>query len=542
MARIPRLRKLLVLRDPAWLRLGRAGSAAFLVIGCCAIAGWQLVFAHHADRLDRSFEPSYARTGYFEQQTPTFFYFLYYTGHFPICTTIEPENLDWSREGARALLSDGSLCMEMGTYLRTGDWGKILLLYPAAWVAGSPRHATLLTFNRALGILSLLALFVSLCLLEHRLLAALLVAALGSHPMELVSLYADNNVFGYPIPIASLLMALHAPLILGHRRGLGVFAIPVFAGIILASVREVRPEPFLLVLSVAGTYATAEGGWRRRVLLLAVFGLCLAGTGRLWSHHWERRFSEAYATVSRAGGETYDGPRNRHHAMWHALWCGLGDFASDRGYAWDDREAFAWALPEMNRRFGTHYSRRRWSYELRQYHTSARQHRIQPETLEEYTLVVRDKVLGDILDDPLWYADVLRQRLGRFFEETAPVRLGLGTYRVDVPFSGWLLLPALVVVTCLRRWETLKLLAFFLPVNLAAVTVYSGGGITYGSAYPQVLFAVMGCWILHAAGLATRRRRAVPIAEGTESTPSWVPLGCQGGRRGLSRSKRRSRP
>lgn len=70
--------------------------------------------------------------------------------------------------------------------LRTGDLGKIFLLYPDAWLNGTPKRATIRAFNRGLGVASLVALFVSFALLHHRLFGVALVAVLGSNPYQVV--------------------------------------------------------------------------------------------------------------------------------------------------------------------------------------------------------------------------------------------------------------------------------------------------------------------------------------------------------------------
>ncbi len=54
-----RLKSLLRASDPAFLQFGRAGSVAFLAVGCLLIGAWQGVYVESAWDLDRS----YARKG-----------------------------------------------------------------------------------------------------------------------------------------------------------------------------------------------------------------------------------------------------------------------------------------------------------------------------------------------------------------------------------------------------------------------------------------------------------------------------------------------
>ena len=523
--------------DPPWLRLGRRGSIAFIAIGCVALVFWQLQAIEQADGLDRTYRRTVGR-GLYEQRIQKYFYFQYYTGKFPITTTRPIGKMQWNADEAWRAIGNPEgrdlpprttnrrgvvrksprLIMEDYAVLQTGDLGKIFLLYPDAWVNGTPKRATLRSFNRGLGIASLLALFVSFALLNYRLLGTTLVILLGSHPQQLLELYWRANIFGYPIALASLMLALHAGLIFARPKSRAVYLLPVVSGVFLVSFREVRLEPALAILSVAGTYLFAAGGWRRRSLLIGLLVVCAATTSALWSRYWDAQFHEAYRIVERQGGETFDGDWNAHHAFWHSIWCGLGDFGKSKGYLMDDRTAYRWGIPRVNLRFGTDYRLRDRAYVLHNYHTAARKHHVKPETLELYSVVMRDKVLGDIRQDPLWYAGVLLKRLGRVFSNPTPVRLGIGAHHADVPFSAWLFLPAIGWLAFLRRWDPLKLLAFYLPTSLSAVAVWSGGSMTYNSAFHLVLFALVVCWIAHASSTAisgyTARRRPHPGARG----------------------------
>lgn len=302
------------------------------------------------------------------------------------------------------------------------------------------------------------------------------------------------------------MVALHAPLIADRPKGRWVYALPVISGVFLACVRETRLESALVVLSVASTYLLLAGSWRRRAVLVALLVVSGLTTSMLWSSYWDAKFREAYSIVERQGGKTYDGSWNRHHALWHFLWKGLGDFGGDKGYWNDDRMAYAYGVPRVNQRFGTSY-RYQGGYHLENYYTPAHKHRIKPETLPEYLIVLREKVLGDILGDPLWYAGVIARRLDRILSETTPIRLGVGPHYVDVPFSAWLLLPLLAAVVCLRRWDQAKLLAFYLPTSLSALLVFAGRSMPYNSGFHMVVFAVLVCWITHAAASLKDRSR-----------------------------------
>jgi hypothetical protein len=513
------------------LRFGARGSIAFVLAGCVLIAVWQAELMERPHQINRLYQ-SIVGQGLYGDRVQKYFYFFYYTDKFPISIGGPSYNLgwEWRSEAWRALglpdpeagenspprprhnQNDVKLIMEDHTVLRTGDLGKIFLLYPDAWIKGTPFRATVRWFNRLLGVTSLLALFVSFSLLNHRLFGSALVLLLGSNPFQLVELYAKNNIFGYPIAVASLMLALHAPLILGRWRSVSVYALPLVTGAFLASFRQVRAEPALVILSIAATYLLIPAGWRRRVALVALLALSATATSAAWGHYWQAKFDEAHEIVSARGGVTFDGDWNLHHALWHSLWCGLGDFGQDRGYKWNDRAGYRYGIPRVNARFGTQY-RLGSGHSLRNYYTKARKHRIRAETLHEYSVVMRDKVIGDIREDPVWYASVIARRLKRVLSHATPIRLSLATGYVDLPFSAWLFIPALGWVAFLRCWDQFVLLGFYASTSVTTVAVYSGHSMPFNSAFHLVLFAVFVCWAAHGGREAWRVLRGRSPAE-----------------------------
>ena len=167
----------------------------------------------------------------------------------------------------------------------------------------------------------------------------------------------------------------------------------------------------------------------------------------------------------------------------------------------------------MNARFGTSYRRNKDAFRLKNRDESGYQ--LKPETIPEYQLVLREKILTDITNDPLWYLGVLRKRAEKIFDRATPVRVGLGARFVDIPFSAWLVLAMLPLLLLTRRWEQLKLLVFYAPTSLPALLVFSGRGFTNPTAFHLVGFALLVCWGVHAAtGVVTAQVRRHGRAEG----------------------------
>ena len=86
---------------------------------------------------------------------------------------------------------------------------------------------------------------------------------------------------------------------------------------------------------------------RVRLALAAVLLASFFGASKAWECYFARLFDRAFATVKAAGAHPYTGPRQHYHMGWHSVWCGLGDFAQDRGYDWDDNAAKDYARPTL---------------------------------------------------------------------------------------------------------------------------------------------------------------------------------------------------
>ncbi len=88
------------------------------------------------------------------------------------------------------------------------------------------------------------------------------------------------------------------------------------------------------------------------------------------------------------------------------------------------------------------------------------------EDIPQYREIIRDKVIHDISHDPAWYLGILIKRIGRIFSETTPVRLALTKFSINIPMSGWLLIPTLLILIYQRRWFLVKLISFTLPLSI----------------------------------------------------------------------------
>jgi len=117
-----------------------------------------------------------------------------------------------------------------------------------------------------------------------------------------------------------------------------------------------------------------------------------------------------------------------------------------------------------------------------EYADGAKAHyKILPYGLPLYEEVIRDKVLEDIAQDPLWYIGILGKRLSRLLTEFTPIRLSLLDSWITIPSIGFLFIPMVLFSVVGRRFFETGLLMFTLPTCFTALFIYSGRGtIFYG--------------------------------------------------------------
>ena len=188
--------------------------------------------------------------------------------------------------------------------------------------------------------------------------------------------------------------------------------------------------------------------------------------------------------VTASGGDATTGRgEQRVHLFWHPVWGGLGDFDGKYGYLFWDRVISDYAAPFLDPQ-------------------SDSQARVQMRWKDTYAAVLRDKVLTDIVGDPLWYATIVVKRLHRVLIENTPPRLAVGARWIDVPGLPLLLVPfGAVVAACYlarREWSMLRLLMFPFAIGGVAVAVTSSNGYHYYALVHLFLYALLVAWILEA--------------------------------------------
>lgn len=509
------LRRGLHLTRQRWLWRSCRRRRTVLVAGLAILFVWQIGLKSAWRHLDSHYALR-ASSGIRHERD--FVYFLYYLGLYPVAT--EEPNPEESVETARKTIQEhgSSLVMEKGHSIRYGDNGKACFLYLfSAWLNGSPQLASLHAADAAWFWFALALLWFAFWRIGLPWVGCAAVLLSGSDPFQLHEAYRRGNVFSWVISTGLVLAALYLPLLAEKPpRRLYLWGVVIGSGVLLATVRQIRTEPvFVLAGAALACLLLARRGWAERLMLVAALAVTFVCVQLGWRAYFDWKFEQAYQVVKAAGGHPYDGPRGNYHMIWHPLWCGLGDFDTQHGYAWDDRVAARYALPILEQRYGLEplelagddyvFKDRYWDADRKYYKT--------PYELPHYDEVLREKIVSDIRGDPLWYVDILLKRIGRILTETTPVGLELGPVSFHVPFSGLWLAPALLLLWWARAWFFVKLIFFGASLSLPALVIYSDRGMCYYSIYHVLAAAVLAALLLELALAGVARARAGPAVD-----------------------------
>jgi hypothetical protein len=470
---------------------------------------WQLSFFLDPKRLPWDYQEGTALGMCTDVEV--FFLFFYHFDQLPVgvidaVPPPEPFDAETARELVRA--SGHRLRNEFAEPCNTaryGDLGKVFLFFPAALARGSPTPITVVPATASLFVAGLLCVLVGFWRAGYAALGVLIVLLAGSNPFQLFEVYRRENVFSLPISTALIVLGTHVRWMADRGRIDGwAWLTAALTGAFLASVHEMRANSALMALAVPGIYLTIGGSpWRRRLALVAVFAASLALTAQIWQAYFEAKHAEARDFVRSLGGQPYTGPRTQHHPLWHNLYLGLGDFDTEKGYAWDDRLAYAYAAPILRSRYGLDYTYS-GDYYFEESYDGAGAYPISPQDLPEYIEIIRQKVFDDVLGDPGWYLGILWQRIRAIMSQTTPVGMMIGNLWVGIPFSGWFVVPTVIGVVAARKAFLAKLLVFSFPLSLTALLIYCGPGATH---YAIFHILTLGVW-LQLLLEALRRRRA----------------------------------
>lgn len=153
--------------------------------------------------------------------------------------------------------------------------------------------------------------------------------------------------------------------------------------------------------------------------------------------------------------DTQDNYSGAYHAIWHGVYCGLGDFGEDKGFKWLDESA--------------------------QNYVHSVKPGISSDYEAEYEIILREKVFSTIWENPVWYLKILFLRFERIFWDKDAI---VGAFFRNLKTYAWTIwiyrISLFVFFFCcvfLKKYKELNMFLFFIP------TVFTGLFITTAATY-----------------------------------------------------------
>lgn len=474
-----------------------------LVAVIVAIFGWQGTFRDAAGDLDDGFKISNSYGG----QMSDLAYFYHYLGLFPIHTLENPRPTATPEAAAEAIKTRGAELVLAETYDRL----TLLSYLPDIFMGGdpyAPKHNT----GAWLGfMLALAALYTAFWTARLELLGIVVIALVGSDPFQLHEIYKHDNVFGWVINIGLLATAINLPLIVNHRYYLTrggpaaayLWVAPVLTGGLLGMFRHLRTECVTTLVATLAVYAFLSGvSIRRKVSVIAILIMAYGVSNVSWSMYFDRLSKQAVSVVVSNGGTVNSSYGDqRYHPFWHPLWGGFGDFDGKYGYLFWDRVITDYAAPIVATRPDANPD-------------------VHIRLTKAYGEVLRDKIIHDIVNDPVWYGTIIVKRLHRAIMENTPLRLSLGARWIDIPVSSLVTVPlGLLAILCYlwrREWSMPRLMLYPFAIGGVSIAVTSINGYHYYMLLHLFLSALL-------VGLALELLLRTIAARGKTETPSLSP-------------------
>jgi len=410
------------------------------------------------------------------------FVYFYYNDHlFPLTLKELPDEMECSETNSSQLIEErgNDLIMEYKHWSRMGEHARIFVFLPDALIEG-PCKPSVKLFNSLCFLIAILALFYSLTKAGYPVLALIMSLAFSLTPFYMYEVYRNKNIFTLLAVVFIFGTSLNLKFLLKNDRNKWDFLIPVASGLIISFFNEIRGEIKVVLFSVLALYLLSQKlSWIVRVLYMLLLLSSFVGTKQVLRHYFDRKFEQTAEVVKKAGGHVYTGDRSGSHTFWHPVFCGLGDFDTKYGYKWEDRVAYTYAIPVLQSKYHINlpYSGK---YHFDAWYDKDSLYYIKFEEFPEYEEIMKDKVLSDIKQDPLWFLSILAKRAERILNKTLPF-----------PWAGWFVFPLTGILWWKRNWFLIKLILISLPLSLTPLMIYSGGNSTFNSVFPLITVSII---------------------------------------------------
>jgi len=426
-----------------------------------------------------------ATSGFSHDKASHFIYFFYYTGYFPLAT-LNPAP-EYSKQGAwKEIKENGNnLIMEYKHWSRLGENLRIIAYLPDAWINGSPQNPSIKAFNALIFTIALLSILFAFASIGKPLLGISLSVVTNITPFFIFEVYGRNNIFYLLASVFLIASAINIKFLTKEYKPRYYLLLPVFTGIITGFFSEIRGEVSAVLISVVLIYAMWNEKIFKRIALIVLAGASFYLTKISIQKYFDYKFRQTYELVKKYGGHPYDGVRIKGHRFWHPVFCGLGDFDTKYGYKWNDTVAYNYAIPVLKKKYGLDLKYDGHSYALSEYYDKDSLYYKKFDDYDEYEEVVKEKVLSDIKNDPLWYVVILLKRIIRIFTHTVPFE-----------DAGWITLFLFIWLWKQKKYSLVKFIIASLPLSITPFIIYSGSNTTYISYFSVIGISIIVCIFL----------------------------------------------
>lgn len=401
-----------------------------------------------------------------------FFYFYYYTGNFPLATL--NSNLVDSKQGAKNEIEQhgSNLIMEYKHWSRLGEHARIFVFMPEAWLHGKVIEPSTKLFNALFFLFGLLSVFRGFYKIGKPLMGSLLVVALLSTPYFHYEVFQNQNIFALQASIFFCCMGIMLPFYNTQKSNLKILISISSCALLIAFGSEIRNEISILMLSCVLFILVMQNlrVWNKLIFISVALIFFWIGKQTI-KFYFDSKYNETALLVAKHGGHVYNGKRIDGHKIWHPIFCGLGDFDTKYGYEWKDEIAYKYAVPILNHDYhlNINYSGKLYTDN---FYDSSKIYYQKFDEIPEYEHVVKSKVIHDITSDPLWYLNILWNRIIAICSTTLPF-----------PYLGFLALTCIYFFIKNKKWFYINLLLISLPLSITSLVIYSGRGATYNSMF-----------------------------------------------------------
>jgi hypothetical protein len=460
-----------------------------------------------------------------------FNYFYYHFNYFPVTSEIHTDYYllksdipnPTKSELEDIIENEGSTLATERLYdIRYGDWGRMFLYFFNSKLMGSTENVTYNPINKILFWIALISLFSSFAAINRLALGTILTVLLGSSPTLLSYVFQLSNIHCLQIILAILLLAINVPLMLNARLSsryrLYYYVAPLISGVLVALMATIRMEFVVIAVSVVLVYLFACGlSSLKKITLCLILIVSTVGLKTAITNHLDHKYEEASRIVEEAGGVVFDRKVIQGgHPLWHAVFCGLGDFGKDKGYEWKDRFAYSYAFPELEKTYKQKYGidlDYRGSRMLGNTYDETGRFPMKMEDFPEYMDILTRKMKKDFSEDPIWVLSIYARRTWVALVNLSPVHLSIGKVSIYFPYLanvlGVLLLPAAFFLYRRRDYFELKLLLFTLPLATTTILLMSGENNSYASVFHLILLAMLISHGIHHYNVIPRLKNLV---------------------------------